>query len=142
MASMRGGRGRRFKSEINVVPYIDVMLVLLVIFMVAAPMATPGVINLPTAAKTSLPPTEYIHITMKSDANATIALGVQGSRPVQEETVARAALVTRLAALHKSNPEMPVMISAEKDIRYEEVIRVISDAKRIGINRVGLATRE
>ena len=58
--SMRGGRTRKFKSEINVVPYIDVMLVLLVIFMVAAPLTNPGVINLPNAAKSTLPPTEYI----------------------------------------------------------------------------------
>ncbi|HEX7633793.1 MAG TPA: biopolymer transporter ExbD, partial [Noviherbaspirillum sp.] len=62
LSSMRGGRSRKFKSEINVVPYIDVMLVLLVIFMVATPVSNPGVINLPTAAKSSLPPTEYIQI--------------------------------------------------------------------------------
>jgi biopolymer transport protein ExbD len=55
-SSMRGHRSRKFKADINVVPYIDVMLVLLVIFMVAAPLTNPGVINLPTAEKSSLPP--------------------------------------------------------------------------------------
>ncbi len=142
-SSMRGGRTRRFKSEINVVPYIDVMLVLLVIFMVAAPLSTPGVIDLPNAAKTTLPPTEYIHITMKSDEAATIGLGGQKAQLPEPEAVPnQSVLMRRLRAMHEAHPEMPVMISAEKNIKYDTVIQVISDAKRMGIDRVGLATRE
>jgi biopolymer transport protein TolR len=72
--SMRGGRGRKFKSEINVVPYIDVMLVLLIIFMVSAPMKDPGEIKLPNAAQTTQPPTEYIRIDLKPDASATLVV--------------------------------------------------------------------
>jgi biopolymer transport protein TolR len=143
MGSLRGGRTRKFKADINVVPYIDVMLVLLVIFMVAAPLSTPGVINLPTAAKTALPPTEYIQITMKPNAAAAIGVGGQKAGGRDPETVPnRGVLMQRLRTLHQANPDLPVMISAEKDIKYDDVIQVISDAKRLGINRVGLATRE
>lgn len=142
---MRGGRGRKFKSEINVVPYIDVMLVLLVIFMVAAPLTNPGVINLPTAAKSSLPPTEYIQISLQPDTSATIGItgqksGKSGSQP--EKVGGRSALVQKLRSMHDANPELAVMISADKDIRYDDVIQVISEAKKIGINRVGLATKQ
>lgn len=140
---MRGGRTRKFKSEINVVPYIDVMLVLLVIFMVAAPLTNPGVINLPTAEKSSLPPSEYIQITLKPDAAASIAINGPKSSGGKPDAVSnRAALMQKLRALHQKNPGLPVMISADKDIKYDEVIRLISDAKKFGINRVGLATKQ
>jgi biopolymer transport protein TolR len=142
-SSLRGGRTRKFKSEINVVPYIDVMLVLLVIFMVAAPLTNPGVINLPTASKSALPPTEYIQIVLKPDTNATIGINGQKSGTGQPEKAAgRVALLQKLAAFHEANPDMPVMISADKDIKYDEVIQVISEAKKLGINRVGLATKQ
>jgi biopolymer transport protein TolR len=142
-SSMRGGRGRKFKSEINVVPYIDVMLVLLVIFMVAAPLTNPGVINLPTAAKSALPPSDYIQITLKPDAAATIGVNGQKSGTGKTDTVAsRASLMQKLRALHEQDPELAVMISADKDIKYDEVIQVISEAKKYGINRVGLATKQ
>jgi biopolymer transport protein TolR len=142
-STMRGGRGRKFKSEINVVPYIDVMLVLLVIFMVAAPITNPGVINLPTAAKSALPPTEYIQISLQPDTSATIGIngGKSGSGKA-DKVGGRSALLQKLRAMHESNPELPVMISADKDIKYDEVIQVISEAKKIGINRVGLATKQ
>ncbi|WP_151637341.1 ExbD/TolR family protein [Noviherbaspirillum aerium] len=142
-SSMRGGRSRKFKSEINVVPYIDVMLVLLIIFMVAAPLTNPGVINLPTAAKSALPPTEYIQISLKPDTSATI--GVSGKKDGSGEAQkvgGRSALMQKLRALHEADPELPVMISADKEIKYDEVIQVISEAKKLGINRVGLATKQ
>jgi len=141
-SSMRGGRGRKFKSEINVVPYIDVMLVLLVIFMVAAPLTNPGVINLPTAAKSALPPTDYIQISLKPDTSATIGISGPKSGGRDEKVGGRSALLQKLRALHDADPELPVMISADKDIKYDEVIQVISEAKKIGINRVGLATKQ
>ncbi len=142
-SSMRGGRGRKFKSEINVVPYIDVMLVLLVIFMVATPMANPGMINVPTAAKSALPPTEYIQVTLKPDTTSSIRInGKKGSNSKDEVAASRKALVQKLQALHEDNPEMPLMISADKDIKYDEVIQVISEAKKLGIERVGLATKQ
>ncbi|HJV80074.1 MULTISPECIES: ExbD/TolR family protein [Oxalobacteraceae] len=142
-STMRGGRGRKFKSEINVVPYIDVMLVLLVIFMVATPMTNPGVVNLPTAGKSALPPTEYIQISLKPDTSATIGISGNKSRGQAADKVGgRSALVQKLGALHEEHPDLPVMISADKDIKYDEVIQVISEAKKLGINRVGLATKQ
>jgi biopolymer transport protein TolR len=142
-SSMRGGRGRKFKSEINVVPYIDVMLVLLVIFMVAAPLTNPGVINLPTAEKSALPPTEYIQISLKPDASATIGItGRKNAGNTTETMSSRSALLQRLDEMHKQDPNMPVMVSADKEIKYDEVIQVVSGAKKIGINRVGLATKQ
>jgi biopolymer transport protein TolR len=117
ISSMRGGRSRKFKSEINVVPYIDVMLVLLVIFMVVAPLSTPSMINLPKAGKSNQPPTEYLEIELKPDGSATV--GVHG----------------------KKYPDLPLMISADKDIKYDEVVQTISQANKTGIARVGLSTR-
>jgi biopolymer transport protein TolR len=141
-SSMRGGRSRKFKSEINVVPYIDVMLVLLIIFMVAAPITNPGVINLPNAAKSSLPPTEYIRIDLKADTTATIAINGSDGKTMQRKTASgRAALADALRDLHAQNPDLPVMISADKDIKYDDVMQAISQAKQIGIDRVGLATK-
>ena len=141
--SMRGGRTRKFKSEINVVPYIDVMLVLLIIFMVAAPLTNPGVINLPTAEKSAMPPTEYIQISLKLDTGASIGIvGKKGSNDKSEAVANRTALIKKLRAMHEETPDLPVMISAEKDIKYDDVIQVISEAKKFGINRVGLATKQ
>lgn len=139
--SLRGGRNRKFKSEINVVPYIDVMLVLLVIFMVAAPLSSPNEISLPTAAKSTQPPDQYIQITLKP--NAAASLQITGGKSAARATTAadRGELIAGLRALHAANPDMPVLIAGDKDIKYDEVIQVISEAKKIGVNRVGLATR-
>ena len=141
-SSLRGNRGRKFKSEINVVPYIDVMLVLLVIFMVAAPLTNPGVINLPTAEKSSLPPTQYIQISLRPDAAATIGInGAKSGNTKPTSAANRADLMQQLRALHEANPDLPVMISGDKESRYDEVIQIISQAKKFGITRVGLATK-
>ncbi|KAF3996088.1 biopolymer transporter ExbD [Glaciimonas immobilis] len=140
-SSMRGGRPRKFKAEINVVPYIDVMMVLLVIFMVSAPMVNPNVINLPTAAKSVAPPTEYIEVALKANGDSSLRINGKKTGGSTAETVGKSRLKATLQALHDDNPDMPMMISAEKDIKYDEVIQVISQAKLMGINRVGLATK-
>ena len=140
-SSMRGGRTRKFKADINVVPYIDVMLVLLVIFMAAAPMVNPSVIDLPSAGKTALPPPAYIQIALKPNEAATI--GVTGGKNAakQQPVSSRAELVRRLKAMHAENDQMAIMIAADKNIKYDEVIQMVSEAKKIGFERVGLATR-
>jgi biopolymer transport protein TolR len=139
-STLRGGRTRKFKAEINVVPYIDVMLVLLIIFMVAAPITNPSVINLPTAGKSSLPPTAYIEVSLNPDTRATIAL--KGPAAGKAESFPnRDALIQRLRSLHEENAELPVMISADKEIKYDDVIQIISESKKLGITRVGLATK-
>lgn len=140
--SLRGGRRNKFKSEINVVPYIDVMLVLLVIFMVVAPVTNPGVVDLPTAERTALPPSDYIQISLRPDVSAEIGIHRPGKgRDVFESVPDKDALMQNLQVLHAENPDLPVLIAADKNIIYNEVIQVISDAKKMGIRRVGLATR-
>lgn len=139
-SSMRGGRRSKFKSEINVVPYIDVMLVLLIIFMAVPANQTPNVVNLPSAEKSALPPDTYIHITVKPDA--TLSIGVAGKETVAAVSMPdRAALLERLGELHADNPDYPVMISGDRESKYAEVIELISASKKLGINRVGLATQ-
>ncbi|WP_035627317.1 biopolymer transporter ExbD [Herminiimonas sp. CN] len=142
--SMRGGRGRKFKSEINVVPYIDVMLVLLIIFMAAAPMPNPGMVDLPNAGKSDLPPSQYMEVILKKNANAQIRINnpSQGSAKGDTTSVKPAQLLENLRELHQQYPQLPLMISAEKNIIYDDVVQVISDAKKIGINRVGLAAKQ
>jgi len=136
--SMRSGRSRKFKSEINVVPYVDVMLVLVVILMVAAPMTNPSVINLPNAGQSTLAPTDYLEIAIKPDG--TITVGKHGETKTESGT-SRADLVERLRQLHAAGPDLPLLIAADKEIKYDEVIQMIAAAKKVGISRVGLATQ-
>ena len=139
-SSMRGGRGRKFKSEINVVPYIDVMLVLLIIFMVVPPANSPSVINLPSAEKSALPPDDYIQVVLKP--NATLSIGVNGKTSTRAAGHAEPHRpAARAAHLHADHPEYPVMIAGDQDSKYDDVIQLISEAKKMGINRVGLATK-
>lgn len=140
--SLRGGRKSKLKSDMNVVPYIDVMLVLLVIFMVVSPMTAPGSINLPSAEQTAQPPSSYIHILLRPDAPPEIGVSQEGKAVGPNEPAAdHAALMARLRTLHASYPDYAVLISGDRDIRYEEVVKTISDARKMGIKRVGLATR-
>ncbi len=142
-SSMRGGRQRQLKSDINVVPYIDVMLVLLIIFMVAAPMTNPGVINLPRAEKTASPPSEFLEITLRADGSTKIGLkGPSHGTSETESVPSRADLMSRLRDLHARNNDMPVMIAADKDVKYDDVVQVYSDTKKLGVGRVGLVTKQ
>ncbi|WP_339938177.1 ExbD/TolR family protein [Undibacterium luofuense] len=146
MGSMRGERSKRkLKAEINVVPYIDVMLVLLIIFMVASPMTNPSVINLPTAGQSTQPPNSFIEVTLKQDASASISLNTRNGSATQRERTDevrnKEQLMNLLKEYHQSKPDLAVMISADKGIVYDDVVQVIAEAKKIGISRVALATR-
>jgi biopolymer transport protein TolR len=136
--SMRSGRTRKLKFEINVVPYIDVMLVLVVILMVAAPMTNPSVVNLPNAGASKQAPTDYLELTIKADGSASIGRHSQGKG---EKSISRADLMERLQHLHETEPDLPLLIAADKDIKYDEVMQTIAGAKKLGIARVGLATK-
>ncbi len=144
-SSMRSGRTRKLKAEINVVPYIDVMLVLLVIFMVVAPLTTPGVVNLPSAERTSQPPTEFIEISMRKNSTGVYEYGIglkqQKGGTSRPDRLDRSKLMEKLRELYKRNPEYPVLIAAEDKSEYGDVVKLISDAKKVGIKRVGLATK-
>ncbi|CAN5735331.1 protein TolR [soil metagenome] len=150
MSYLRGERKRKFKAEINVVPYIDVMLVLLVIFMVAAPMTNPAVINLPTAGQSTQAPSDFIEISLRPDAPATISINSKssnnngngkGQEEAKESAANRSQLMQKLREYHAAKPDLPVLLSADKEMKYDDIIQVISEAKKLGINRVGLATK-
>jgi biopolymer transport protein TolR len=139
-SSMRGGRGRKLKAEINVVPYIDVMLCLLIIFMVMPTSNNPSSIDLPHAEKAVRPPDAYIQVQVKP--NGSLSIGIAGKNADAPETEPnRDALVRKLRKLHEDNPEYPVLIAGDKESKYDDVIQLISEAKKMGINRVGLATK-
>jgi biopolymer transport protein TolR len=139
-SSMRGGRGRKLKSEINVVPYIDVMLCLLIIFMVMPTSNNPQSIDLPHAEKAVRPPDTYIQVQVKP--NGSLSIGIAGKAAEAPETEPnREALVRKLRALHEQYPEYPVLIAGDKESKYDDVIQLISEAKKMGIHRVGLATK-
>ena len=139
-SSMRGGRGRKLKAEINVVPYIDVMLCLLIIFMVMPTSNNPSSIDLPHAEKAVRPPDAFIQVQVKP--NGSLSIGVAGKSAEAPETEPnREALVRKLRALHEKYPEYPVLIAGDKESKYDDVIQLISEAKKMGIHRVGLATK-
>lgn len=135
--NMRSNRSRKFKFEINVVPYVDVMLVLVVILMVAAPMSNPSVINLPNAGPSKQAPADYLEIAIKQDG--TITVGKHGETKTESDT--SRDVVERLRQLHTAEPELPLLIAADKEIKYDDVIQMIAAAKKVGIARVGLATK-
>ena len=125
-------------SQINVVPYIDVMLVLLVIFMITAPLMNPGQIDLPSVGKSLAPPVAPLEIVIKKDT--TLALRDHG-KGGQELAVSRDELAERLLQSLKKNPEQPVVISADKNVRYEEVVNVMDMLQQQHIKKIGLLAK-
>ena len=128
-------RPRRLKNEINVVPYIDVMLVLLVIFMVAAPMMTTGSVDLPTTGKSSQVPANPIRVMVKSDGSIAIK-DPKGS----DSSVDKAGLATYLHAELAKNPDIAVLVAGDKNARYEAVLDVLDNIKQQDVKRVGMET--
>jgi biopolymer transport protein TolR len=125
-------------NEINVVPYIDVMLVLLVIFMVTAPLMNPGQIDLPSVSKSLAPPVAPLEVMIKKDA--TLALR-DHSKGGKESRVSREELVEILKARTGKFSGQAVVISADKNVRYEEVINVMDMLQQQQIRKVGLLTQ-
>jgi biopolymer transport protein TolR len=130
--------GNRLMNEINVVPYIDVMLVLLVIFMVTAPLMNPGQINLPSVSKSLAPPLAPLEVIIKKDTTLALRDHAKGG---QESTVSRSELIAILKARQGKQAEQAVVISADKNVRYEEVINVMDVLQQQHIQKVGLLTQ-
>ena len=128
-------RPRRLKNEINVVPYIDVMLVLLVIFMVAAPMMTTGSVDLPTTGKSSQVPTNPTRVLVKADGG--IAIKDEKGR---ENSVDKAGLASYLKGEQAKNAELAVLVAGDKNAKYEAVLDVLDSIKQLDVKRVGLET--
>lgn len=137
---MRSNRrsDKRLMNEINVVPYIDVMLVLLVIFMVTAPLMNPGQIDLPSVSKSLAPSPAPLEVIIKK--NNTLALR-DHARGGQESRVSREELIAILKARQGSKADQAVVISADKNVRYEEVIKVMDVLQQQHIQKVGLLTQ-
>lgn len=125
-------------SSINVVPYIDVMLVLLVIFMITAPLMNPGQIDLPSIGKSSTPPVAPMEVIIKKDA--TLAVRDLGSGGI-EVAVSREELIAQLRQKQSKNADQPVVISADKNVRYEEVIKIMDLLQQQQIRKVGLLAK-
>ena len=125
-------------SQINVVPYIDVMLVLLVIFMITAPMMNPGQIDLPSVGKSATPSASPVEVLIKKDTTLAVRDHSQGGR---EYPVSRDELISLLKQKQAKNPEQPVVISADKNVRYEEVINIMDMLQQQQIKKVGLFTK-
>ena len=128
-------RPRRLKNEINVVPYIDVMLVLLVIFMVAAPMMTTGSVDLPSTGKSSQVPSNPTRVMVRADGSIAIK-DAKGN----DSSVGRAGLASYLSAEKAKNPELAVLVAGDKNARYEAVLDVLDSIKALDVKRVGLET--
>lgn len=131
-------RGHRLLSQINVVPYIDVMLVLLVIFMVTAPLITTTVIDLPSVSRSSAPPALPIEIVIK-DQDVILLRDRERAQP--ERRVSLDELVRQLRAKQKDKPNQPVVIAASKDLPYGKVIEVMDLLQRNQIVKVGLLAK-
>ncbi|MBI1965178.1 MAG: protein TolR [Betaproteobacteria bacterium] len=130
--------GRRLMNQINVVPYIDVMLVLLVIFMVTAPLINPGQIELPSVGKTSDPPLQPMEVSVRTDG----ALWLRDrSRSSEERKVTRNELIAAIRQKQKQNPEQAVVIAADKDVRYEAVLEVMDMLQSNQVRRIGLLAK-
>jgi len=129
---------RRLMNQINVVPYIDVMLVLLVIFMVTAPLINPGQIELPSIGKTSDPPQQPMEVSIQSDGTLLLR---DRARSMQERRISRKELIAAIREKQKQNPEQAVVIAADKDVRYEAVLEVMDMLQQNQVRKVGLLAK-
>ncbi len=142
-----GGARRRALAEINVVPYIDVMLVLLIIFMVTAPLITPSLVKLPTVGAASRAPDTVVEVDLRVDHTLQVRLldpkARPGSAALQPQDVTPAALAQTVGQIAAGNgsslADMPVMIAADKNVKYDDVMKLLDRLKRAGVRRVGLA---
>ena len=132
------GRGRRAMNEINMVPFIDVMLVLLIIFMVTATVITPGSINIPRAGQSSKAPDNPVTVMIAADGAITADGGKNGPNL---QNAGEGDIFAAISDAARGNPDLAVMVAADKDIAYQKVIDVTSRLRQAGVARVGLAVR-
>jgi biopolymer transport protein TolR len=124
-------RHRRFLAEINVIPLVDVVLVLLVIFMVTAPMLYRGMdITLPTSSSNNIKPEARVVLTIERDQRVF----------VDKDPVPVAELEPKLKALKQDNAEVSVYLRADRDVPYGTVVQVMDGVKRSGIEKLGMVT--
>ena len=129
---------RRLMNQINVVPYIDVMLVLLVIFMITAPLINPGQVELPSIGKTSDPPVAPLEVSIHADQTLWLRDRAAGG---EERKVTRNDLTAAIRQKQSRNPAQAVVISADKDVRYEAVLEVMDMLQQNQVRKVGLLAK-
>ena len=128
-------------SEINVVPYVDVMLVLLVIFMVTAPLVTPAIIDLPSVGKASQPRVVPVEVFVKADQGLVVRSRDGNGRIIDERDISRAELAKFLKSARAKNDDLSVLVGGDKNARYEAVLQVMDELRKQGIQKVGLQVR-
>ncbi|RDD80611.1 protein TolR [Dyella tabacisoli] len=133
-------RAKRFKlkSEINVVPYIDVMLVLLIIFMVTTPMMNSNVdVNLPQAnAKSMHDKKEPVIVSVGQNGQLFLTLGTAPKEPIDAE-----GMKTKVGAFVKANPDVSVLVAGDRDGKYDGVYQVLAELQQAGVAKVGLMSQ-
>ena len=137
VASRGGRRGRRAIAEMNMVPFIDVMLVLLIIFMVSAPLITIGTVDLPSVGKAAQRPTRVVEVIVGVDEKLKLKLDNGDAQPT---TLPR--LGAAVKALQAGDAQVPVVISADKAVKYEAVVGVMNELQKKGVQRVGLSVKQ
>ncbi len=137
IAARGGSRRRRSMNEINMVPFIDVMLVLLIIFMVSAPLITTGVVDLPSVGKAQQRTTSVIEVVVAADGPLRVRKDQQNPQRIPLER-----LVEEIARLQGGQADTPVVISADRTVRYESVVRVMDVLQKAGVLRVGLSVKQ
>jgi biopolymer transport protein TolR len=129
---------RRLINQINVVPYIDVMLVLLVIFMVTAPLINPGQVELPSIGKASNPPVAPMEVSIHTDQSLWLRDRAAGGN---DRKVSRNELLAAIRQKQGKNPDQAVVIAADKDVRYESVLDVMDMLQQNQVKKVGLMVK-
>lgn len=130
---------RRLMNEINVVPYIDVMLVLLVIFMITAPLVNSGQIELPQIGKSLKPPVAPLEVIIKADKSLAFR---DLALTTTEQKVNRDELIETIKQKQTKNKDQPVVIAADKNVRYEEVIKIMDILQKQNVKKVGLLAEQ
>ncbi len=131
-------RQRRLMNQINVVPYIDVMLVLLVIFMVTAPMIQTGSVDLPTVGKSAAPPVAPLEVIIRADQSVALR---DRSRGDDEVSMERSELAAKIRVAQQANPEQGVLIAADRSVRYEAVLDVMDELQKQQVAKIGLLVK-
>ena len=129
------GRGRRAVNEINMVPFIDVMLVLLIIFMVTAPMITPSLIDLPSVGKANKQPDKVLQVVIQKDESLELVADGKTSK------LMLGGVAEAVKNAQGSESSTAVVISADRNVKYEHVVKVMDTLQRAGIQRVGLSVQ-
>jgi len=134
-------RPRKLVSEMNVVPYIDVMLVLLIIFMVTAPLVIQGIhVDLPQVDAESVPSEQNPPVIVTVDADGRLYVDTFYSEGEAPPPVSTAELVRQVLALIESRPSVDVLIKGDRNVAYGSVVTVMSALKSAGVKEVGLVT--